>query len=67
MTRSITDEVGIILKTDNFNENESIPRYEKAIESLEALKKMGVLSESGSNLLPIEERYKSVYCNNKAF
>ena len=61
MIRTIADEVSIILDSDGFNENESIAGYLHAIETLELLRKMGVINEREKNLLPIEERYKSVY------
>jgi hypothetical protein len=59
---SIVDEVNTALATKEFEE--SISKYVQALESLKTLQNMGIVQEKGSMLLPIEERYKSVYTKN---
>ena len=67
MTGNIVDEVETLTSSGKFDRNKSISEYVKALESLDSLRKMGVVKEKGNNLLPIEDRYKSVYAGQESF
>ncbi|MCL2607540.1 MAG: hypothetical protein FWD92_03155 [Methanomassiliicoccaceae archaeon] len=67
MTKNIVDEVVALIDSKKFEGNKNISEYVKAVEKLESLRKMGMIKEKGNNLLPIEERYKSVYAATSRF
>jgi len=63
MNSAIVDKVIEVLDSKEFEENESISKYLQALEEFDSLRDKGLIKERGNTLLPIEERYKSIYSN----
>ena len=58
MNKDIASKVRVALKTEVTERSQEISQ---ATATRDLLKALGVNLDKGSNLLPIEDRYKSVY------
>jgi len=61
---SLVDEVKTIIEKNGFKDSEEYAKYIEALKCIVAMQDTGLLNANGSSLLPIEERYKSIYISH---
>jgi len=63
MSNSIVDDVNKVVESAEIKNSELVSKFTQALEKIQKLQDEGIIKPRGNTLLPIEDRYRSIYIN----